>query len=165
MKKITAFFISLAFCIIANAQDKSKWTMIPNLSLKGENGLLIVSLPVQAAVSFTVTHHGDPKILYSWHTATKKDLPPGNYDIIFWNIKIPVVIEKQKETRILAGVLNSTVKKPWEVWSNDSTKIFSAGSAKMVALPAGKYILKTGSVSVKTNITDGQVSIFSYTAN
>jgi hypothetical protein len=33
----------------------------------------------------------------------------------------------------------------------------------MIALPPGKYIIKTGGVEIKTNITDGQTSIFSFT--
>ncbi len=89
---------------------------------------------------------------------------PGKYDITFQGIKIPlVVVEKGKETRILAGVLNSTVKGLWEVWTADSLKVFSAGSPKMVALPVGNYIVKTQGVEIKTTIRDGKISIFSYT--
>ncbi len=71
---------------------------------------------------------------------------------------------KEKETRIFAGVLNSTVKKPWEVWTADGEKVFSAGGAKTVALLPGKYIVKISGVEIKTTITDGQVTMFCYTA-
>ena len=139
--------------------------MRPNYDLKGDVGLLTISLPAQGGLSFTVARAGEAKNLYTWHNSTTRELPPGTYDITFWNIKIPgVVVEKGKETRILAGVLNSTVKRPWEVWTADSVKVYGAGGAKMVALPPGKYIIKTGNVEIKTTITDGQISIFSYTA-
>lgn len=165
MKKISGILLFFTITFTAAAQDvaPAQWAMIPNLALKGENGVLIINLPAQSAMTFTVANAGDPKILYTWRGNTTKELPPGKYDVTFWNIKIPVVVEKQKETRILAGVLNSTVKKPWEVWTMDSVKVYAAGSAKMVALPAGKYIIKTSGAEIKTTIRDGQVSIFSFT--
>lgn len=168
MKKIFAILFFLTITFRLSAQDKAEvktpqWAMIPNLALKGENGLLIINLPAQSAMAFTVANAGEPKILYTWHNSTTRELPPGKYDVTFWNIIIPVIIEKQKETRIYAGVLNSTVKKPWEVWTSDSVKVFGTGSAKMVALPAGKYIIKTSGTQIKTTIRDGQVSIFSFT--
>lgn len=172
MKKILSL---LAFALIVftttaqvnntDLKTPNRWIMIPNLALKGDNGLLIINLPAQAAMLFTVARTGEAKTLYTWHGSTTKEIPPGTYDITFWNIKIPaVIVEKRKETRIPAGVLNSTVKKPWEIWTVNGEKVFSAGSAKMVALPAGKYIVKTGGAEIKTTITDGQVSIFSFTS-
>ena len=165
MKKII-FLVFLSGGLLAKAQEGKapQWAMIPNYSLKGENGVLVINLPSPAAMNFTVSAAGDPKILYTWHGNTYKDMPPGNYEVNFWNIKIPVTIEKQKETRVYAGVLNSTVKAHWEVWTTDSVsvKVFEAPSAKMVALPAAKYIIKTGGVEIKTYIKDGQTSIFSF---
>lgn len=167
MRKII-FGISLLMMVwFAKAQEKTdakapQWAMIPNYSTKGDNGLLIINLPAPAAMNFTVVKPGDPRIIYTWHSSTSKELPAGNYEVTFWNIRIPVTITKQNETRVYAGVLNSTVKKPWEVWTMDSTKVFGAGSAKMVALPAGRYIIKTSGTEIKTTIRDGQVSIFSF---
>ncbi len=173
MKKTLSIFILFFYACTLNAQEKSKietkeanqWAMVPNFSLKGGTGQLLVNLPVQATIACSVTKAGDAKILFSLKGNNPKDLMPGIYDITFWNIKInSVVVEKGKESRILAGVLNSTVKKPWEVWTMDGQKVFGAGSAKMVALPVGKYIIKTSGVEIKTTINDGQVTIFSYTA-
>ena len=173
MKNIVSLLVLLIISFTINAQDKAntenkvpnQWTMRPNYSLKGDVGLLTINLPAQGTIMFTVARSGVAKKLFTWHSSTTKELPPGTYDITFWNIKIPsVVIEKGKETRVFAGILNSTVKKPWEVWTVGGEKVFSAGSAKMVALPAGKYIVKTGAAEIKTTINDGQVSIFSFTA-
>ena len=170
MKRLLSILIFLNFFSAIHAQEKtpaenkvSQWAMIPNLAMKGDNGRLILNLPAQASIAFTVAHSGDPKIILNWHGSNTKDLPPGDYDVSFWNIKIPVVVEKGKETRIFAGVLNSTVKKPWEVWTVDGEKIYAAGGAKMIALPPGKYIIKTQGAEIKTTITDGQTSIFSFT--
>lgn len=163
MRKLTAALLLLFVANTIKAQEKVyQWAMVPDYTAKGQNGKLTINLPAQAAMIFTVARAGNPKILYTWRNSTIQELPEGNYDITFWGIKIPVTIEKQKETRIYAGVLNSTVKKPWEVWTTDSVKVFSAGSSKMVALPAGKYIIKTSGIEIKTTIRDGQVSIFSY---
>src|ERR1035437_4254206 len=173
MKKILsalAFFI----CVLTlNAQDNgnteikshpNQWAITNNYSLKGATGQLIVSLPVQATMVCLVNRTGDAKT-FSLHNGTPKELPPGNYDITFWGIKIPsVVVEKAKDTRILAGVLNSTVKGLWEIWTADSVKIFSAGGPKQVALPVGNYIVKTHGAEIKTTISDGKVSIFSFTS-
>ena len=172
MKKVLSVlvFTIIAFTINAQgnnteAKTQNQWVMIPNLALKGDNGLLIINLPAQASMAFTVARTGETKNLFTWHGSTIKEMPPGTYDITFWNIKIPaVIVEKGKETRIPAGVLNSTVKRPWEVWTVNGEKVFSAGSAKMVALPAGKYIVKTGGAEIKTTINDGQISIFNFTA-
>lgn len=171
MRNILFIICLTIFSSAINAQEKTlveskapQWAMIPNLAMKGDNGLLILNLPTQASLSFTVARAGDPKILLNWHGTSSKDLPPGNYEANFWNIKIPLVIEKGKETRIYAGILNSTVKRPWEVWTVEGEKVFSAGSAKMVALPAGKYIVKTSGAEITTTIRDGQTSIFSFTS-
>jgi hypothetical protein len=154
-----------------NAQDVSKeiksepvrWGMANNFSLKGEIGQLVINLPVQSTLKCFVNRTGETKT-FSLQANTAKDLLPGKYDILFQGIKIPlVVVEKGKETRILAGILNSTVKGLWEIWTADSVKIFSAGSPKMVALPVGNYIVKTQGVEIKTIIRDGKISMFSYT--
>lgn len=171
MKLIFSILTFAFFSSAINAQEKtspenktSQWAMIPNLAMKGDNGLLILYLPTQSTISFAVARSGEPKMLLNWHGSNTKDLPPGNYDVTFWNIKIPIVIEKGKETRIFAGVLNSTVKKPWEVWTINGEKVYAASGAKMVALPPGKYIIKTGGTEIKTTINDGQTSIFSFTS-
>lgn len=172
MKKILSIFILFFYACTLHAQDKKteikdavQWAMVTNYSLKGATGQLLINLPDQATMACTVAKSGDAKILFSLKSNTPKDVPPGSYDITFWGIKInSLVVEKGKETRIFAGILNSTVKKPWEVWTEDGQKVFEAGSAKMIALPAGKYIVKTSGVEIKTTITDGQISVFSYTA-
>lgn len=165
----------LSLCLIAatcslQAQDKTaatvkpaQWSIITNPLLKGDNGLLVLNLPGPCGILFTASRVGEPKILVNLHSSGSKELPPGKYEITFWNIKIPVAIEKDKETRVFAGVLNSTVKKPWEVWTVTGEKVFAGGSAKMVALPIGKYIIKTSGTEIKTTINDGQVTIFSFT--
>ena len=99
------------------------------------------------------------------HGSMTKELPPGTYDVTFWGIKIPsVTVEKGRDTRIMAGILNSSVKGLWEVWSSDGIKIFSSGSPKLVALPVGTYNVKTGGAEFKTTINDGKITMFSFTA-
>lgn len=173
MKKILSTLIFFICALTLNAQDNvnreakpplNQWAITNNYSLKGATGQLIVSLPVQATIVCIVARKGEAKT-FTLHNGTPKELPTGNYDITFWGIKIPsVVVEKGKDTRILAGVLNSTVKGLWEIWTAESVKIFSAGSPKMVALPVGNYIVKTHGAEIKTTITDGKVSIFSFTS-
>lgn len=164
----TVFFIC---CFTANAQDKSnsenkpqqpQWTITNNYS-KSDNGQLIISLPAQAAITCIVNRTGEAKT-FALHNDQPKELAPGKYDITFWGIKIPAVaVEKRMDTRILAGILNSTVKGLWEVWTPEGTKIYSAGGPKMVALPVGNYIVKTSGAEIKTTIRDGKISIFSFT--
>lgn len=170
MRKILSVvsFVIITFTI--NAQEKNteskpaiQWSMINNYNLKGPNGQVIINLPAQAILMCMISLSGQPKNLYTWHGSMAKEFAPGNYDLTFWNIKIPVVVEKGKDTRILTGILNSTVKRPWEVWTVEGIKVFSAGSAKMVALPVGKYVIKTSGTEIKTTINDGQVTIFSFT--
>ena len=164
MKNIIPLLVFAIISFTAKAQE-NRWVTKPNYNLKGDVGQLTISLPAQGTLVFTVARAGEAKNLFTWHSSNTKELPPGTYDITFWNIKIPsVVVEKGKETRIPAGILNSTVKKPWEVWTPEGEKVFAAGSAKMVALPPGKYVVKTGGAEIKTTITDGQTSIFSFTA-
>ncbi len=140
-----------------------RWGIANNFSLKGDIGQLIINLPGQSTLRCIVNRTGETKT-FSLQGNTPKDLLPGKYDMIFQGIKIPlVIVEKGKETRILAGILNSTVKGLWEVWTADSVKVFSAGSPKLVALPVGNYIVKTKGVEIKTTIRDGKISIFSYT--
>lgn len=171
MKKIFSVvgFVIITFTI--KAQDKNadvklpnQWAMINNFALKGPNGEVIINLPAPATMVCTIVRSGEAKNLFTWHSSMTKEFAPGNYDVTFWNIKIPLVVEEGKDTRILSGVLNSTVKGLWEVWTGGSVKVFSAGSPKMVALPVGKYIIKTAGTAIKTTINDGQVTIFSFTA-
>ena len=171
MKKILAAVICFSCTLTLHAQDNVKreakapliqWAINSNYS-KSDMGQLIINLPVQAAMVCIVNREGEAKT-FTLHNGTPKELLPGSYDITFWGIKIPsVAVEKAKDTRILAGVLNSTVKGLWEIWTPDTVKIFSAGGPKQVALPVGNYIIKTHGAQIKTTISDGKVSIFSFT--
>ncbi|HUS00704.1 MAG TPA: hypothetical protein VMY77_03210 [Chitinophagaceae bacterium] len=171
MKKI---ILSAAFCISLysiHAQDNvnreakpalTQWAIKNNYS-KSNNGQLLITLPAQAALNCIVNRAGEEKT-FALRNDSPKELAPGSYDVTFWGIKIPsVTVDKRMDTRILAGVLNSTVRGAWEVWTTDGTRIFSAGGPKQVALPAGNYIVKTGGAEIKTAITDGKISIFSIT--
>lgn len=171
MKKILS---ALAFFICLNslhAQDNMnreakpplvQWTIKNNYS-KSDNGQLLILLPVQVALICIVNRTGETKT-FALRNNSPKELAPGSYDVTFWGIKITsVVVEKRKDTRILAGILNSTVKGLWEIWTLDGIKIYGAGGPKQVALPVGNYIVKTSGVEIKTTITDGKISIFSFT--
>lgn len=171
MKKILSAATFLICALTIHAQDNvnkeakvplTQWAINSNYA-KSDKGQLIISLPVQAAMVCLVNRSGDAKT-FALHIGNPKELLPGSYDITFWGIKIPSVsVEKAKDTRILAGVLNSTVKGLWEIWTPDAVKIFSAGGPKQVALPVGNYIIKTHGAEIKTTISDGKVSIFSFT--
>ena len=171
MKKILSVITFFICTLTIHAQDNvnreakvplTQWAVNSNYS-KSDKGQLIINLPVQAAMVCIVTRTGEAKT-FALHIGTPKELLPGSYDITFWGIKISsVAIEKAKDTRILAGVLNSTVKGLWEIWTADGVKIFNAGGPKQVALPVGNYIVKTHGAEIKTTITDGKVSIFSFT--
>ncbi|MEO5781973.1 MAG: hypothetical protein ABIQ07_01800 [Ginsengibacter sp.] len=171
MKKILSAVTFLICTLTIHAQDNvnreakvplSQWATNSNYS-KSDKGQLIINLPVQAAMVCLVNRSGDAKT-FALHIGNPKELLPGSYDITFWGIKIPSVsVEKAKDTRILAGVLNSTVKGLWEIWTPDAVKIFSSGGPKQVALPVGNYLIKTHGAEIKTTISDGKVSIFSFT--
>lgn len=171
MKKIIASALFLICMHTLHAQDNvnrqakpplTQWAIKNNYS-KSDNGQLMITLPAQAALNCIVNKSGQTKT-FALRNESPKELAPGSYDVTFWGIKIPsVTVDKRMDTRILAGVLNSTVKGPWEVWTTDGTKIYSAGGPKQVALPVGNYIVKTGGAEIKTTITDGKISIFSFT--
>ena len=171
MKKILSAFLFFICLHSLYAQDNlnkevkpsaPQWTIKNNYS-KSDNGQLLISLPAQAALTCIVNRTGETKS-FALHNDVPKELKPGTYDVTFWGIKIPSVsVEKAKDTRIMAGVLNSTVRGLWEVWTADGIKIYSSGGPKQVALPPGDYIVKTGSAEIKTTITDGKISIFSFT--
>jgi hypothetical protein len=171
MKKIFSAVIFFICSVTLYAQDNvnreakaplTQWAINSNYS-KSDMGQLIINLPVQAAMVCLVNRSGEAKT-FALHIGNPKELLPGSYDISFWGIKIPSIsVEKAKDTRILAGVLNSTVKGLWEIWTTDAIKIFSAGGPKQVALPVGNYIIKTHGAEIKTTISDGKVSIFSFT--
>lgn len=171
MKKILTFFVFVFSTITVHAQDNVnreakppviQWTIKHNYS-KSDNGQLLISLPVQATMVCIVNRSGETKT-FALRNDSPKELLPGNYEVTFWGIKIPlVVVEKAKDTRILAGVLNSTVKGLWEVWTPEGIKIYGSGGPKQVALPIGNYIVKTSGAEIKTTINDGKISIFSFT--
>ena len=171
MKKILSAFTFFICLHTVHAQDnlnkESKtsaplWAIKNNYS-KNDNGQLLISLPSQAALTCIVNRSGEAKS-FALHNDLPKELKPSTYDVTFWGIKITSVsVEKAKDTRIFAGVLNSTVKGLWEVWTTDSVKVYSSGGPKQVALPPGNYIVKTGGAEIKTTITDGKISIFSFT--
>jgi hypothetical protein len=171
MKKII-LSLAIFICIHSiHAQDNinreakpalTQWAIKNNYS-KSDNGQLMITLPAQAALNCIVNRSGEIKT-FALRNDSPKELAPGSYDVTFWGIKIPsVTVDKRMDTRILAGVLNSTVRGAWEIWTTDGTKIYAAGGPKQVALPVGNYIVKTGGAEIKTTITDGKISIFSFT--
>lgn len=171
MKKILSVFALFVFSNLLQAQDNVnkeakpsviRWTIKNNYS-KSDGGQLLITLPTQAALSCIVNRTGQAKT-FTLRNDSPKELEPGSYDVIFWGIKIPsITVEKRKDTRILAGVLNSSVRGLWEVWTADGFKVYAAGTPKQLALPPGDYIIKTGGAEIKTTITDGKISIFSFT--
>ena len=173
MKKLVSVFTLFICALTLYAQNNNEdtkpnlfhWALINNPSLKGSTGRLIVGLPAEASMICFVSRSGEAKNLYTMHGSMAKELPPGNYDVTFWGIKIPsIIIEKGKDTRLYVGILNSSVKGLWEIWTMDGQKIFSSGSPKLVALPAGDYNVKTGGAEFKTTINDGKITMFSFTA-
>ena len=143
-----------------NALPKSEITF--NKSIKNAAGQLIVNLPAQAYILCMVARAGEIKNIASLKNGIAKELLPGSYDITFQGVKFAVVVEKGKDTRITAGVLQSTIKGLWEIWA-DGVRVFSAGSPKSVALSPGNYIVKTNGAEIKTTIHDGKVTMFSFT--
>lgn len=168
-------FSLLVFCftsLFIFAQDNvnrpvkapvAQYSLANNYS-KSDNGQLVINLPGQAALAVVVNPVGAPKT-FALRNASPKELPAGSYDITFWGIKIPgVVVEKRKNTRIHAGILHSTVKGTWEVWTMEGVKVYTSGGPKQVALPVGDYLIKTKGAEIKTTINDGKISIFSFTS-
>jgi hypothetical protein len=94
MKKIASILILFISAFTLKAQDKTAPVIkapglsvtTPNYNMKGENGQLMITLPAPATMIVSGARAGESKILFTWHGSTSKDLPPGNYDITFWNI-------------------------------------------------------------------------------
>jgi hypothetical protein len=165
MKKIANLLILSLLIIVCNAQAQEKWSVVTNPNLKGPNGQLAVTVPGEAIMLCMVARSGEARNVFVFHNSGAKELLPGNYDITFRDVKIlSVPVEKGKDTRIFAGVLNSTVKGLWEVFTADGAKIFTSGSPKTIALPVGTYTVKTGGAEFKTTINDGKITMFSFTA-
>lgn len=163
-----SFFICFSDLYAQDANKQAdtqtiRWSVTNNYS-KSDKGQLLINLPFPAAALSCIVNKTGQANTFALRNGLPKELVAGTYDISFWGIKIPLVaVEKGKDTRILAGVLHSTVKGLWEVYTADGVKVYSAGGPKQVALPPGSYIVKTSGAEIKTTITDGKISIFSYT--
>ena len=128
------------------AADRWIITLSPNM--KGVLGKLDMNFP--AGVDWNIwIYTTDNKMVnsfYQTHNVKSYNLSPGNYRILLNDVTIEQVpVEKGKETRIKAGVLNIESEGNWDLYNDTKEKTITIGTKpKKMVLPVGNYYLKLG---------------------
>lgn len=138
------------FEIISRADSATgsidKWKTTPNEKIKGEFGRVNMNFPagVDWSVDFYTLENNyvTNRSIFSKHKMFH-DLTPGNYNITLNHVKIEnVPVEKGKEVRLEAGILNIITREPWQLYNESKEKYYTSGIKPVkFALPVGRYIL------------------------
>ncbi|HLF45770.1 MAG TPA: hypothetical protein VI548_05065 [Chitinophagaceae bacterium] len=93
---------------------------------------------------------------------TLQDIAPGTYNFQLNSILVEnVPIEKGKETRLKAVILNIVSEGRWELRSENKEKFHTSGSKpKKIVLPVGNYQVKLGTQFFPVVIKDGETVEF-----
>jgi hypothetical protein len=151
--------------------DEPPWTTTANKSLKGANGRMTVTLPKGTEYVFYVYRSGAERLSVGKKYGSAFTLPPGLYDIVInkggsdtakkWRVR-GIPIERGKDTRVHAGVLNVvSAEGMWQVYDENRTTIITGGKGPgKVGLAAGNYVIKISGEFSPVVIKDGQVTDF-----
>ena len=129
-------------------QSTDQWVMKPEQSMKGALGRLNTDFGADVDWIIDIRTTEDKFITNKSkvNKITHHDLAPGMYYFRLNTITVKdVPIEKGKETRLKAGILNIVSEGRWEIRSEDKSKFHTTGNKpKKMALPVGSYQLKLG---------------------
>jgi hypothetical protein len=127
-----------------NLENSEKWVITPVAGMKGLSGRLNMNFPAGVDWNIWIYNQADNKFINSFYPIHKKqsfNLSPGEYRIKLGNVTVEnVSIQKGKETRIRAGVLNVADESSWELYDELKENIITTNTRpqKMV-LPIGNY--------------------------
>ncbi|MGQ0549019.1 MAG: hypothetical protein ACT4PY_05050 [Armatimonadota bacterium] len=172
MRKVAGLMVvALSFLTGVVAAGDGPWTITPNRLLKGATGRLVVTLPKGTEFVVYVYRAGAKSPSAGQKYGKAFTLAPGPYDVVInkggsdmarlWRIR-GVPIERGKDTRIHAGVLNVvSAEGMWQVYDENKVVIVVDGSGpEKVGLAAGKYLIKISGEFSPVVIKDGQVTNF-----
>lgn len=148
-----------------NLENSEKWVITPVAGMKGELGRLNMNFPAGVDWNIWIYTQADNKFVNSFYPIHKKqsfNLSPGEYRIKLGDVTVEnVSIQKGKETRIRAGVLNVADESSWDLYDDLKENIITTNTRpqKMV-LPVGFYQIKIGENYTQIEIKDdGQKQI------
>lgn len=130
--------------------DQGKWVITPVPTMKGVLGKLNTQFSEGADWSIDIRTAAENKFITNRSSYSKhgplQDIAPGTYNFQLNTILVEnVPIEKGKETRLKAGILNIVSEGRWELRSENKEKFHTSGSKpKKIVLPVGNYQVKLG---------------------
>ena len=127
---------------INNTEASNKWVITPVAKMKGVLGRLNMDFPAGVEWSIGIYTQAENKFVNSYrefHHTKFYDIAPGEYRLVFNNY-LPVEnvpIQKGKETRIRAGVLNTADFVAEGYWTlyDETKKIYYYSDYKPKKLP------------------------------
>lgn len=133
-----------------------------NPLLQGTTGRVFLDLPVDVECFIFIYGHNSNKEIAGASKDRTFYLAPGDYDIKVSSVKLEqIVVEKGKDTKIPAGVLNITSQSAWALFdANKKTRITGASKPGKIGLPAGNYQLQLGGSFQPVVIKDGETMNF-----
>ena len=146
-----------------NANATDKWVITPINNMKGVLGKLNTNFPENTDWSIDIRTAAENKFIINRSSYSKhgplQDIAPGTYNFQLNTILVEnVPIEKGKETRLKAGILNIVSTGVWQLY-DETQKIFhtSDNKPKKIALPVGNYQLNLGGQFFPVVIKDGKM--------
>ena len=151
--------------------SSSRWELVPNPTLKGTTGRIVVTMAVPSGTVITITKTSDRTQAETWHensfnnekrTATGNFLP-GLYNVSFWNETLDSVkVAAGNDTRIKTGVLDLNSKSTWRILDVNKKEIYHMSLHQKLLLPIGTYYIVEGNGNMQLPITikDGEITEF-----
>lgn len=146
-----------------NASDP--WEITPNAELRGINGRLITKFPEKTSGTLRIIRVYEPGASKEVSYAVTGDdqlLPEGEYDVEVMKVRLAKVpIKKGHDTRIKIGAVTFAGggNSRHSIYDAKGEKeLFRMTAYEVMAMPEGKYALKSGSRVIPFEIKDGQVT-------
>ena len=121
-------------------------------------GTLHADVPVNVEYAIKIYNLPDHTLLYNSDQQRNFTLFPGTYDIEISGMAVKnIPVDKGRDTRIKAGVLNMSYNLPWTLYDENKLKIlYKSSLPKKVEFPKGIYQVKISGTSYLIEIKDGE---------
>lgn len=137
--------------------------MLPNPTIKGRLGRVVVAFPDEAVPKSTrIDVLKDGKVVQSGHGNKTWDLLSGTYEVKISGKQVPnVTVKAGHDTTVKVGVLRVSAGKDTRVDVLDAgNKLTSDYGDQVIGLPPGSFDIQVAGQTERVTISEGNVTDF-----
>src|SRR4030095_14222202 len=164
MKKLLMTLITVCglYLFSFSQEDSLRWTVKPNVKLKGVSGRLVFDNPAKSTWILYIYNMADDKYITSYANVNNKGsviVSQGKYRITINDVPVlNVPIKKGHDTKLKCGVLNVVSQSYWDLSDETGKTFYTSNNGPMkIPAPVGTYIFNLGGQKQTIVIEEGKV--------